>query len=180
MVSEITATSLLSAPRFSSRKPPRCTLPISSSPSITRCKFTASARTSQTSPRTCRRSRYLETAGTNKTPPDNCRAWPQANRLFDFCLRLPPKLAADQIHNRGERQHDSSHDEFANRRMGENPKDRQDRQRGHNFHSREIEGLTIRAHIALHQKPAAGAAKQIHQQHRDVRKHRQLFKGAAD
>ena len=98
-------------------------------------------------------------------------------KLNGFC-RLPTLSGetsdAHKIENRRQRQHDSGHEEFANRGVSENPNDREDRQRRHNFHSRKIERLTIRAHIALHQNPAGSAAKQIHQQHRDIRKDRQL------
>jgi len=48
-----------------------------------------------------------------------------------------------KIQDRRERQYNSSHEEFANSRMRKNPDDGEDRQSRHNFHSREIEGLTI-------------------------------------
>src|SRR5437016_6541688 len=103
-------------------------------------------------------------------------------KLIGFCglPTVSDETPTRKIENRREQQHNSGHEEFANRGVSENPNDREDRQGGHNFHSREIERLSIRAHIALHQNPARGAAEQIHQQNGDIRKERKLLECAAD
>ena len=65
--------------------------------------------------------------------------------------------------------------------MRENPDDGGNRECGDDFHSRKIEGLSaVGADVALHEKPAGGAAEQIHQENGDVGKHGQFFERAAD
>ena len=71
--------------------------------------------------------------------------------------------SSHEVQNRRQHQHDSSDEEFAERGVSENPNDGKNRQRRHNFHPGEIEGLAIRAHISLDQNPAGSAAEQIHQ-----------------
>src|SRR6516162_3718573 len=48
-----------------------------------------------------------------------------------------------EIQGRRQDEDNSSHEKFANRGVRENPNDGEDRQRRYNFHSREIERLTI-------------------------------------
>ena len=64
--------------------------------------------------------------------------------------------------------------------MRENPDDRDNGERGYDFHAGKVERLAVGANIALHQKPAGGAAEQIHQENSDVGKHSQLFECAGD
>ena len=42
--------------------------------------------------------------------------------------------------------------------------------RGYDFHAGKVERLTMAPNIALHQKPAGGAAEQIRRGNRDVGK----------
>ena len=65
--------------------------------------------------------------------------------------------------------------------MRKNPDDCDNGERGNDFHARKIERLSaVRAHVALHQKPAGGAAEQIHQEDGDVGEHGQFFERAGD
>ena len=70
---------------------------------------------------------------------------------------------------------------LTNSRLSENPDDRDNREHGNDFHAGKVEGLSaVGANVALHQKPAGGAAEQIHQEDGDVGKHGQLFERAGD
>src|SRR5207248_4324368 len=71
----------------------------------------------------------------------------QYSRVCPFGTR---NELAHEIYHRRESEHDSGHRKFPSRGVRENPKDRDDRQSGHNFHAWEIEGLAIRSDIALH------------------------------
>ena len=86
-----------------------------------------------------------------------------------------PQLGSQEIKNRRHREHNSIYFKFPRGRVRENPDDGDNRERGHDFHSGKIEGLSaVGANVALHQKPAGGAAEQIHQENGDVGKHGQF------
>src|SRR5437773_2369631 len=80
-----------------------------------------------------------------------------------------PQPCSQKVKNRCYHEHNSIHFKFPRGCVRENPDDGSDRERGHNFHSGKVEGLsTVGAHVALHQQPAGGATEQIHQENRDV------------
>ena len=97
--------------------------------------------------------------------------------------RVPgrPQLSSQEVKNRCYRQHNSIHFKFPRGCVRENPDDGDNREGGHDFHSGKVEGLSaVGAHVALDQKPAGGAAEQIHQEDGDVGKHRQFFERSGD
>ena len=74
-----------------------------------------------------------------------------------------PQLGSQEIKNRRHREHNSIYFKFPCSCVPENPDDGDNRECGHDFHSRKVEGLcAVGANVALHQKPAGGAAEQIH------------------
>src|SRR5207244_2144213 len=75
---------------------------------------------------------------TGTSTPGACA--PQKSRVH---VRRASDRSAHEIQDGRERQHDSGHQKFAKRSVGENPDDREDCQSRHNFHSRKIERLTI-------------------------------------